>query len=319
MPSFKWTVASILFAAGLCTSVPAFAESGKYNLHLKLAGSLPPGPSLEAGFDWQFKRGIAVDVLVSGGYSSETGPMGQVTGGMRFRFADDYSGYSNEPGGSAKGNFYLAPHAGVLIAALGAGLTTDVEVGYEWSVAKPVQIGLFARPGVIVSSFVAPYAFVGVQASIEFEPIRPGDADRDRVVDLRDRCPDTPLGVDVDGRGCPVIPKQLVLEGVLFEYGSTAIVPGSEEALQRARRILLDNPTVKVEIAGHTDNTGDAAFNLALSRDRAQAVADWLVGHGVDPHQLTVAGYGSDQPVASNATEEGRQQNRRIEFKRREP
>jgi len=204
------------------------------------------------------------------------------------------------------------------------------------------------RPGLIVADFVAPYAFVGVQASIEFEPMRPSDTDRDGVIDSRDRCPgtpagevvnsrgcpppkdsdrdgvpdpadrcpDTPQGISVDAQGCPILPKQLVLDGVLFEYGSTEILSESDDALRRARRILLDNPTVRVEISGHTDNTGDAAFNRTLSKDRAQAVADWLVAHGVDPAQLTTAGYGSDQPAASNSTEEGRKQNRRIEFHR---
>ena len=74
----------------------------------------------------------------------------------------------------------------------------------------------------------------------------------------------------------------------------------------------LDNLMV---VEGHTDNTGDAARNLALSDDRARAVMDWLIAAGVSPDRLEARGYGEQQPVASNDTEDGRMQNRRVVLK----
>jgi OOP family OmpA-OmpF porin len=77
-------------------------------------------------------------------------------------------------------------------------------------------------------------------------------------------------------------------------------------------------PTVNVEIAGHTDGDGEDGFNQALSEKRAQAVTDYLVKAGLPADRFTATGYGSTQPVASNGTDEGKAQNRRIEFVVRE-
>ena len=77
---------------------------------------------------------------------------------------------------------------------------------------------------------------------------------------------------------------------------------------------MNDNPNIKVQISGHTDNTGTDEYNMQLSLDRAKAVADYLISKGIDAKRLTWRGYGASKPVADNTTEEGRAMNRRTEF-----
>ncbi len=102
----------------------------------------------------------------------------------------------------------------------------------------------------------------------------------------------------------------------LFNLGSAKILPAAEENLKTVYEILIQYPEVRVEVVGHTCELGSESFNMELSLKRAQAVKDWLVGQNIEPERLIVNGYGEAKPVASNDTEEGRQQNRRIEFLR---
>ncbi len=101
---------------------------------------------------------------------------------------------------------------------------------------------------------------------------------------------------------------------ISFEVGSDKIVKSSYEILDVLPQIFIDNPTMKVEVAGHTDNIGTEEVNTKLSEKRAKAVADYLISKGVNKDQLVVKGYGSTKPVADNSTEEGRIKNRRVEF-----
>lgn len=108
--------------------------------------------------------------------------------------------------------------------------------------------------------------------------------------------------------------KPITLVGVTFVSGSARLLRIAETVLERAYTALAADPTLRVEIAGYTDNIGNPALNRALSLRRAEAVKDWLVRRGIDPSRLTVAGYGSSDPVDTNATPEGRANNRRVEF-----
>jgi outer membrane protein OmpA-like peptidoglycan-associated protein len=107
-----------------------------------------------------------------------------------------------------------------------------------------------------------------------------------------------------------------VNETIHFEYNSAKIRGESDSLLAEIAQVINDHPElVKIRIEGHTDNIGSAGFNQDLSQRRAQSVRDHLVAKGsVDPNRLTTAGYGFDQPIASNDTDEGRSQNRRVEF-----
>jgi outer membrane protein OmpA-like peptidoglycan-associated protein len=145
------------------------------------------------------------------------------------------------------------------------------------------------------------------------------DTDKDGVADSLDKCPGTKLGDKVDSTGCTMIViekgAKLVLDGIVFKTGSAQIDESSAPTLARAAVALSKAPDIQVEIAGFTDNKGKAASNKALSLKRAQSVKAYLVKLGASAKQLIATGYGAEQPVADNATEEGRAQNRRIEFR----
>ena len=110
--------------------------------------------------------------------------------------------------------------------------------------------------------------------------------------------------------------RVLTLRGVTFELNKADLTTSSFEVLDSIAEALKDSPEIRIEIAGHTDATGSRERNLALSTARAAAVRDRFVQRGVDSARLEVRGYGPDQPVASNLTEEGRAQNRRTELRR---
>lgn len=149
------------------------------------------------------------------------------------------------------------------------------------------------------------------------------DADGDGVPDNLDRCPGTPAGTPVDQVGCVVLFREertpgarptLVLSGVNFQTGRSALTVGSFAVLDQVAASLVANPEIRIEIAGYTDNTGSAAINTRLSNARAFAVRAYLARKGVAPSRMVARGYGPASPVATNATAAGRAQNRRVEL-----
>lgn len=104
------------------------------------------------------------------------------------------------------------------------------------------------------------------------------------------------------------------LNNIFFESGEFRIQPKSETELQRVVQFLEENPEVKIEVSGHTDDVGNATYNQQLSEKRAKAVYEYLTNKGIDPGRLQAKGYGQSKPVAPNDSEENRRQNRRIEF-----
>jgi outer membrane protein OmpA-like peptidoglycan-associated protein len=105
----------------------------------------------------------------------------------------------------------------------------------------------------------------------------------------------------------------VTLGDFLFETDRAELKPGAEHTLDGIVRALRDDPLATVEVDGHTDSTGSRDYNVGLSEDRAQAVKDYLTSRGIDPSRVTTRGLGPDYPVASNWTEAGRLQNRRVE------
>lgn len=308
----------------------ARAESGRFNIHLDGGVLVPPiGGYGNVAFDWQLAQPVALEVAVGGGATADDfGAYGLFTAvaGARIRLLDDDTGYPSE-GGSIHGHLWIAPHAGFgylgfangFLSGSGAAFVFDVGVGYELSVAAPVSIGLYARPIFSFSDLGFGVLFTGgVTVSIEIDPLRgPIDPDRDHdgVLNADDRCPRTPEGTAVDARGCVPVVEVLVLEGITFLFDSAEIQPGHEDDLIEAVRMLEDNPEVRIEIGGHTDDIGDPAHNERLSSDRAQSVAEWLVNHGIDRSRLRVRGYGMSAPRVPNTDEASRARNRRIEFR----
>ena len=124
-----------------------------------------------------------------------------------------------------------------------------------------------------------------------------------------------PASAPVDGTVCQQLFSDLLAKGkIRFESGRATIDPDSAGLLDRLIETALRCPSANIEIAGHTDADGEDGFNQALSEKRAQAVTDFLVKAGLPADRFTAIGYGSTQPVASNDTDEGKAQNRRIDF-----
>jgi len=142
--------------------------------------------------------------------------------------------------------------------------------------------------------------------------VRDVDSDGDGVVDRLDRCPNTPAGVKVDANGCPAV--LMTLTGVNFAYDSSQIDASSVRILDQAVAALNEASTVRIRIVGHTDSRGSDEYNQALSVRRANAVRDYFVSKGISAARLTTSGEGERNPVASNNTDDGRFQNRRVEL-----
>lgn len=145
------------------------------------------------------------------------------------------------------------------------------------------------------------------------------DTDGDGINDEEDKCPAV-AGV-AENFGCPKIDEAIIkkvefaAKNVYFATGKFTLLAKSFKPLNDVAKIMADHSELKLDISGHTDNTGDAAKNQTLSENRAKAVLDYLVKKGVAADRITSAGYGQDQPVADNATAAGRAKNRRVEIK----
>jgi OOP family OmpA-OmpF porin len=149
------------------------------------------------------------------------------------------------------------------------------------------------------------------------------DDDNDGVANIYDKCPNTPAGTKVDGAGCPLPElkltdgeKQVVIEAVRnleFDFNKATIRSSSFSYLDKVAELMKDKG-YNLKLDGYTDNIGSDAVNQKLSKDRADAVKAYLVSKGVESRKIETAGHGSKFPISSNSTEEGRQQNRRVEF-----
>jgi OOP family OmpA-OmpF porin len=150
----------------------------------------------------------------------------------------------------------------------------------------------------------------------------PKDSDGDGLMDPEDRCPkdaETKNNFE-DQDGCPdELPQEVkkftgVIRGINFDTGKAKIRMTSLPLLDDAVNVLKAYPTLRLRVSGHTDNKGKAAKNLRLSEDRAEAVKEYMVSHGIESRRVETRGVGSDEPIADNKTNAGRTQNRRIEF-----
>ncbi|MCH9696287.1 MAG: OmpA family protein [Gammaproteobacteria bacterium] len=137
------------------------------------------------------------------------------------------------------------------------------------------------------------------------------DGDNDGVVDRLDECPDSAEGAQVDIKGCE-IKEEITLRGVNFQSNSDVLVAGAESVLSDAAATLRKNPSITVEVAGHTDSDGAADYNEGLSARRAQTVYDYLARNGIAENRMSVRGYGEAQPIADNTTAAGKAENRRV-------
>ena len=142
----------------------------------------------------------------------------------------------------------------------------------------------------------------------------PVDSDLDGVFDYEDACPETPKGMKVNAIGCPKIGDKVSINlQVLFDSGSAAIRAKFNEDIDKVGKFLKDNTQIFAEVEGYTDDRGPKNSNLKLSQKRAENVRQMLIkNYGIDPARLVATGYGDFLPVASNATQKGRDMNRRV-------
>jgi len=155
------------------------------------------------------------------------------------------------------------------------------------------------------------------------------DSDSDGVPDFFDKCPGTPSGTPVDGSGCPLpvakapvtvyvteADKKVVkdaIDNLQFDTGKSTIRPTSFATLNKVADLLISK-NFSLKLAGHTDDVGSDVTNMRLSKNRAEAIRTYLIGRGANASRIEATGYGKTQPIATNSTPEGRQQNRRVEF-----
>jgi outer membrane protein OmpA-like peptidoglycan-associated protein len=196
---------------------------------------------------------------------------------------------------------FLVAGAGVLalLAVLGRPRTLEVATG-------PASVQQARTTHAVAAPSVGPASEPAAQwpaASVKESPPPTSDA------------PDTvqQIAVFLAGDSSVEVPRRFVLGDLSFQSGSATLTQESQETVDALAKVLRANPTVEIALEGHTDNTGSAAANKALSTARAAAIEDGLVGAGVPGQRIMVAGYGPDRPVASNDTEEGRARNRRTE------
>lgn len=142
------------------------------------------------------------------------------------------------------------------------------------------------------------------------------DTDGDGVPDDQDGCP-LEAG-PIENHGCPLVAlkvgQRIDLPRIEFELNKAEILPQSLPALNQLLGLMNKYPGMKITVQGHTDNTGDSVFNQRLSLSRAVSVRQWLVDNGVTGSRIETQGYGQMRPIATNATDVGREANRRIEF-----
>jgi outer membrane protein OmpA-like peptidoglycan-associated protein len=210
------------------------------------------------------------------------------------------------PGGEAALDFRLSvegPGSGSV-----AGTVTDYETGQAVSatVTVPGQDASAAADGSGAFSIDLPAGTHTLKASAN------GYLDATQVVSV-------PAGgtATAELRLRPALQQGQVMSfaNIYFDSGSATLKPSSFSVLDDVADLLRENSEVRVEISGHTDSDGSSSYNQDLSRRRAESVRSYLVQKGISASRLTTVGYGESQPVASNATADGKAQNRRIEFR----
>jgi len=137
----------------------------------------------------------------------------------------------------------------------------------------------------------------------------PVDSDGDGVYDDKDKCPNTPKGTVVDADGCP----KIIRLHVQFDFDKSTVKPAFMPEIQKVADFMKQNPGYSVVLEGHTDSKGSDAYNMKLSDQRAKAVAKALESLGVSAAKVTTEAFGESKPVATNDTDAGRAENRRVD------
>lgn len=152
------------------------------------------------------------------------------------------------------------------------------------------------------------------------------DNDGDKILDVDDQCPMVPGVKDAQRPGCPkkkvlvvITAKEIkITQQIHFAFAKATIRPISYKILDAVAEALQQNPKIRLEVQGHTDNRGSARLNKRLSQRRSAAVRKYLISNGISPTRLVARGYGMDRPIVANTNARGRAINRRVQFVRTE-
>lgn len=229
-------------------------------------------------------------IIVSDGIGIDPRPVA-VIDGLKQELGDRLCVYTVLVGNNPAGAAFMQRLAGA--ATCGFATTAD-------EVAGPDRMADFVKR-VFVADYVPPPPPAPAPAA---DP----DSDGDGVPDRLDRCPGTPLGARVNAQGC------WILADLNFDTNKSEIKPNMMPVLNEALAVLKQNPTLRIEVQGHTDSVGAAAYNQKLSERRADAVKNYFVQNGIAATRVSAKGYGEEQSIADNATAEGRAQNRRVQL-----
>jgi outer membrane protein OmpA-like peptidoglycan-associated protein/opacity protein-like surface antigen len=184
------------------------------------------------------------------------------------------------------------------------------ELGGDKTDVERFTLGLVYRFGDVEEA--VPVVAAAPAATAAAAATKCADSDNDGVCDSADRCPNTPAGDRVGPYGCSCD----VTIRTHFAFDSAELTAEDKAELDRVAARLIELEFVGGTATGHTDNVGEEAYNQKLSERRAQAVVDYLHAKGVSPGRITAIGMGETKPLADNATEEGRAQNRRVTIRR---
>jgi OOP family OmpA-OmpF porin len=289
---------------------------------IKSAGTTPLTAAIDAGTgDLASVRGASAVIIVSDGLDVGDAPAAAQR--MKKAYGDRVCIYAVLVGNDAAGGQVMER-----IAAAG-------ECGFAVN-------ALEAGDGVGMASFVQDvFLKEAVMAATPAPPPKPKplDSDGDGVIDARDKCPNTPGGVEVGGDGCPFdtdmdgVPDYLdkcpktpvdapvdekgcwTIRPVEFDTAKWDIKPWFYPVLDQIAGVFKKNPWLEVIVEGHTDIRGGEEYNLRLSDKRANAVLEYLVKKGLNPDKLTTIGYGYAKPVGDNKAPEGRARNRRSQVR----
>ena len=287
-------------------------EQSLNNLSFPAEGNSPAGCAIKAISEMVGSvEGTNAVIFISDGEHLEDDPRGRV------RILKDLYGertcfYTVWIGNNPEGKTFMEELAGEI--ECGFSISADETVTGEEMIDFVKQVFLTTdadsdRDGVPDSLDKCPGTPIGVEVDgFGCPEVVQVDSDGDGVYDNGDECPDTPVGAIVDGRGCWVV------KGVQFDYKKWNVKPQFNSNLDNIENILIKNPGLKIKIEGHTDDIGSMKYNIDLSGKRAQAIKDYLVDKGIDSSRITTTGLGYAQPIADNETPGGRALNRRAEI-----
>ncbi len=229
------------------------------------------------------------------------------------------------PFDSYGGKFHDSDSNGGFLWGLGAQWTWDqrvsvrleysqivdlIDLGSSKSSVDRYTLGMVYRFG--HKEEAAPVVAAAPVAAAPVVAAKCADSDKDGVCDTADKCPNTPAGDRVGPFGCSCD----IMLRTHFAFDSAELTAEDKAALDKAAARLKELNFVEGTATGHTDSVGEEAYNQKLSERRAQAVVDYLAAQGVAPGRIKAIGMGEAKPIASNETEEGRAENRRVTIRR---